>query len=398
MNGLLQTFAPLLETFGTMGTVFQYIWFIVLPPILWIIFIVIWADHVRGNYFSKVTYTMLELIPPRDVEKSPFPMELVFDTLASTDKTFSTYEWFITGERLPRFSFEIVGDGGTAHFYIRTQARLRNFLEATLYGQYPDIQIMEVPDYTKSIPRGIPNKEWNLWGADFQYVKDNAYPIRTYRSFEEEVTGKMLDPLAHAMELIGKLPPGHRLWFQIIIQSAPPVWYKTGKKFIDALMTKMALDKKTGSDDLASLETKLTPVEKKILEAMELNVGKNHYDTRLRFLYIGPSATFDKASFVSGFVGVMKQFNDNSLNSLKPEGKSKTFANYIMAEYRLRYRQRLLLERYRTRDMDPFSTLIVMSSAELATIYHVPDMSVLAPNLVRVGAKRGTAPANLPVD
>ena len=94
----------------------------------------------------------------------------------------------------------------------------------------------------------------------------------------------------------------------------------------------------------------------------------------------------------------MKQFNDNSLNSMKPRASSKTFANYILAKYRLRYRQRLLLERYKTRDMDPFSTSMVMSSAELATIYHVPDMSVLAPNLVRVGAKRGTAPANLPVD
>jgi hypothetical protein len=49
-----------------------------------------------------------------------------------------------------------------------------------------------------------------------------------------------------------------------------------------------------------------------------------------------------------------------------------------------------------TRDSDPQSTRFLFSTEELATIFHIPDMGVLAPSLTRVSAKRGGAPANLP--
>ena len=37
------------------------------------------------------------------------------------------------------------------------------------------------------------------------------------------------------------------------------------------------------------------------------------------------------------------------------------------------------------------------STEELATIFHMPDMSVMAPSFTRVAAKRATAPSNLPI-
>jgi hypothetical protein len=46
--------------------------------------------------------------------------------------------------------------------------------------------------------------------------------------------------------------------------------------------------------------------------------------------------------------------------------------------------------------MDGFK--MTLSSEELATVFHLPDMSVVAPSITRVEAKRGGAPANLPVE
>jgi hypothetical protein len=398
MSGFLPDFAPVQGLFSMIGDIFPYTWFIIFPVALWYIFLFLWMDFVWDGYLAKLNFTILEIIPPRDIEKSPLPMELIFDALASTEKTLSTYEEFLVGELLPKFSLEIMSDGGAVHLYVRMETRFRNIIESALYGQYPDIQLVEAEDYVKAVPLGIPNKEWNLWGTNFILTKHDSYPIRTYRNFQEDVTGKMIDPLSYLFEIMGKLPPGHKIWYQIIFAPTKPSWFEEGKQFVNELMTKMAKEKGVDSNDLTALEAKLTPVEKKVLEAVELNIGKTMFRTRIRFMYLGPSGNFDKSSFVTGFVGAIKQFNDSNLNSFKPEADSKTFANYLWAKSRLRYRQRILLQRYKNRSVDPFSSTIILSSAELATLFHVPDMVVMAPSLTRVGAKRGSAPGNLPVD
>jgi hypothetical protein len=48
--------------------------------------------------------------------------------------------------------------------------------------------------------------------------------------------------------------------------------------------------------------------------------------------------------------------------------------------------------------MDGEGGFLVMSTEELATVFHFPDMNVLAPSLTRVEAKRGGAPSNLPIE
>jgi hypothetical protein len=112
---------------------------------------------------------------------------------------------------------------------------------------------------------------------------------------------------------------------------------------------------------------------------------------------VGRKEGFDK-SFVSSFVGGIKQFNDANLNGFKPEETTKTYANYIFIQPRLRYRQRRIFRRYKERSRDPDNVTFILSTAELASVYHIPDRSVMAPSLSRVTAKRGGAPGNLPIE
>jgi hypothetical protein len=118
------------------------------------------------------------------------------------------------------------------------------------------------------------------------------------------------------------------------------------------------------------------------------------YRTKMRFLYLGKKDNFNK-SFVTGFFGAMRQFNDLNLNNLKPNNISKTYAYYVGIDSRSLFRKRKIYKRYRDRDMD--GVRFVFSTSELATVYHFPDMGVKAPALSRVGAKTGFAPPNLPV-
>jgi hypothetical protein len=143
------------------------------------------------------------------------------------------------------------------------------------------------------------------------------------------------------------------------------------------------------------LEFRLTPGEKKTLEGLEKNLGKVFYRSKMRFMYLGRRENYD-SSFYGTFIGGIKQFNDDNMNSLKPESTSKTSAYYWLTKSRLRYKQRKLFRRYKNRSMD--GKTITLSTAELATLFHVPDMNVMAPSISRVEAKRGGAPSNLPIE
>ncbi|HWQ60423.1 MAG TPA: hypothetical protein VN420_04770 [Candidatus Fimivivens sp.] len=419
-------FLSLRDLFHGLGSAFSLLgqfWFLVLTPILYEVFLTVWLDHVQGRYASGVKYILLELIPPREVEKSPKLMESVFSGLAGIHKNYNTYEVYAEGMFVPPLSLEIVSDSGAAHLYIRTAAVFRNLVEANFFAHYPDMEIVEVPDYVKNAPATIPNDKYELWGSDFELNKPDLYPIKTYKSFEEEVTGKMIDPLGALLEVMGKLPPGQTMWLQFIIAPEKDSWWKDkGKGTIELFLGKAKkesggiladildilrnllkaftstpeFEKKKEDKNDQPLEFRLSPGEKDVLKALESNLGKQMFRVKMRMVYFGLREGFTK-TFVSMFLGAMRQFSDNNLNGFRPEGVSKTQADFLFVTERLRFLQRRIYRRYISRDRTPSSKQFNLSVEELATVFHPPDLSVMAPSLTRVSAKRGTAPSNLPV-
>lgn len=420
---IIDAYKQIFSNLKAVGEILSYTWFIVFPVAFYFVFKLIWKDYVQIQWLKTLKYDVLEIIPPKNVEKSPKPMESVFYGISGVLKTHNPLEEWVKGEMTFRFSFELVSDEGTVHFYIKVPKQFRNLIEAHLYAQYPDVVINEVPDYVTEVPAILPNKDWNLWGTDFEFQRPDPYPIRTYKYFQEDVTGKMIDPLAAMVESMGKLGPGQKIWFQYVVIPLHETWNAGEHKIIDELAGRTKKGAGAWSDffsDLGDvfgnltkgffgpvefatkeekeeqpLEFRLTPVEKEVLKAVEGNIGKNMFRVKMRFIYLGHRGNFDKTS-VSSFVGAIKQFNDINLNSFKPNDKSKTYANYLWTDPRLKFRQRKIFKRYR--DRDPTGVSIVLSTEELATVYHMPDMSVVAPSVTFVEAKRGGAPANLPVE
>ncbi len=408
------------------GQVFGYVWFFILPPVFYFLFKTLWMYHVQEAFWASASWVVLEIIPPKNIEKSPKPMESLFVGFAGVEKSFNTLEEFVEGGFPDYMSFEMVSDQGSVHFYVRSMKKYRHLIEAHLYAQYPDVEIVEVPDYVDNVPKLVPNSQWDLWGTDIAMTRDHdAYPIRTYPSYEESVSGTMIDPLAGLIEVMGKLGPGQHSWLQWVISPASPKWNSTvGKMLVERLKGKEK--KKVGildtmwkdllevfgsifkylsapvefegekKKDEQPLDTRLSPMERDVLKAVETNLGKIQFSTKGRFIYLGRRENYDKSLGVSAFWGALKQFGDDNLNGFKPDGDSKTFANYIFKVSRLRYRQRKLFRRYKNRSRDGVTT--VLSSEELATIYHLPDMNVMAPSISRVEAKRGGAPSNLPIE
>jgi len=386
----------------------SYVWFIALPPLFYSLFMELWMYHIQSAFWASADWVVLEIIPPKNIEKSPKPMEALFTTFAGVEKGFDIAESHISGMFPDYMSLEMVSDQGTVHMYIRSMKKYRHLVEAAIYGQYPDAEIIEVPDYVNDVPKIIPNGQWDLWGADIAPTnKHPAYPIRTYKAFEEDITGTMIDPLAGLFEVMGKIGPGQQMWLQWVIYPESPKWGATvGKALTDKLKGKEKKSEnileRIGQDlwdvlsnlfaathkevefpaekkkDEQPLDTRLSPGERDVLKAVEDNLGKWQFGVKGRYIYLGRRENFDKALGVSGFWGSLKQFSDDNMNGFKPDNDSKTFANWINQKNRLRYRQRKLLRRYRTRNKD--GVMMFMSTEELATVFHMPDMNVMAPS------------------
>lgn len=426
MNILLDSFSQIGESLKTASQAMSYVWFIVLPPLFYFLFKTIWMKHIQDKFWAIPDWVVLEIIPPKNIEKSPKPMEALFNGFCGVEKSFNPIELYIDGAFTDYMSLEIVGDSGNVHFYIRVMTKYRHLVEAHLYAQYPDVEIIEVPDYVDDVPKVIPNSQWDLWGSDLAFTKHPAYPIKTYPKFEESVTGKMIDPLSGLIETMGKLGPNQKIWLQWIIRPTKTSWASTeGKAVLEKLKGREKSEEgiferilkdiidvfsnipkafhspvefaAESKKDEQPLEFRLSPVERDVLKAVEDNLGKPQFYVRPRYLFIGRRENYDKGIGINAFFGSMRQFSDENLNGFKPN-TTKTTAYHIFIETRLRYLQHKLLRRYRNRSTDGEGGFLVMSTEELATVFHLPDMNVLAPSLTRVESKHGGAPSNLPVE
>jgi hypothetical protein len=353
-------------------------------------------------------------------------MEQVFVALFGAWSTPNYFDMYLEGRFFqPIFAFEIQGINGEMHFYVRTESKFRNLVESAIYAQYPEAEIEEVEDYVNTVPANLPNPEWNLWGVDYKLFRDDAYPIRTYHHFQEDVTKGMIEPLGVLADAISTLQPGHQTWFQILVRPVrDDEWIPAVKKIVNELAGRETLkksgalvnffkgladilvssiknifgpveEKKAEKKEEQPLQFRLTPVEKDVLQAVEESLNRKAFRTKIRIIYVGPREDFRK-EYVSGMGAYFNQFGDPNLNILVQDKDTKTFAGYWLREYRLKWAQRKIFRRYITRDND--GPNMYLNTEELATLWHLPDMSAVSPAIARVEAKKGGAPLNLPVE
>lgn len=420
---------------GWIWDFFSTWWWLIAPPALLFLLNDLWLIAKTNEYtFYKMEWMILEVRPPQIVDRTPQAMEQVF---AGLHGIFSGPKWFERyrdGKISPWISCEIVSLGGDVRFYIRCLKKHRNIVEANIWAQYPDAEIRETDDYVNSVPRDIPNEQWNMWGCELQLMKPDPYPIKTYEDFEDPVEERRLDPLASMLEIMSSIQPGEQLWFQMLAQPVFGGWKDSAKAEIDKLMGRKPPRKKglmelpfigelleflmdfgvelfgvfspIGTGERTSSESDkktdreptfmmLSPGTQDQIKAIERNVGKLGYKTNMRFVYVGRNETFNKGR-VSEFFGSLRQFNSENLNSIGPNKETTPDVEMRPFSSQRNYRRKRLLDRhYRFRLFKKKS--YVLNTEELATIFHFPGMQVAkAPAVGRIDAKRGEPPATLP--
>ncbi len=380
---------------------------IILGRLLWII----WYRYRQSEYIFKDKRVLLEVKIPREITKSPQAMELVTHILYQTYEA-NWLERFRKGVVRSWFSLELVSLGGTIHFYFQIPKFFKNLVETQIYSQYPEVEIGEVEDYTKAMAYD-PQGAWQLWGAELQLGKADPYPIKTYVDYGLDKDPKeeyKIDPLTPVLELLSSIKPDEQVWIQILVMAAkdrfpvPGSWFKKRGWKDEA----RALVKKLRNLDEAERLAKegkfapvrfLSPGEETALKSIERNLDKFGFDCGLRLMYFSKKETFSPHNIV-GLLGAFKQFSSSELNSFKPGRKTSfDFPWQDPFGYRLKAMKREMYAAYCRRGYfyhphkrKPF----VLTSEELATIYHFPGQVATTPTLERIESKRGEPPVNLP--
>ena len=393
---------------------FAPIW---LPIFLLYAFFSLWIRWIRAEFINNQETCLLEINLPSVVDKSPLAMEAVLGGLHNRAGEATYYKKFWIGSTRPWFSLEIVSTEGQVHMYVWTRRAWKRQVEFHFYAQYPDIEIVEVPDYTRQIRFDL--DEIDLWGIDMKKTLTDLQPIKSYVDYGMDKNPKeeeRIDPIAHVLEFMASMGPGEHLWLQILIRVNKAERFKPGT-FIQQTFQKRISDRvaeiyanpekvNVSMDDGGGRQIKTLSADQEFeIDLLWRTGGKQAFDTGIRMIYLARRENFDGTN-IPGIIGAFRSFNSESgtFNAIGPDPARYLIKfDYPWQDYRdiRQNRERYkVFDAYRRRSWfyAPYRTpYFNMNVEELATIFHLPGGDVKTPTLQRIPSTRETAPSNLPV-
>lgn len=417
--------------------IYKIIW-LILPIPLSFIAIKLWTNYRNDLFLAKVKWVLLEVQVPREVSKSPAAMELIFSN-AFFHKNVMKGFWgrYVKGAAWTWFSLEIVSIDGRIHFYIRTPQNVKELIETQIYAQYPQAKVVEVEDYVFNIPDYSKNLEWNFWGFEFKKQKDDFLPIKTYKDFGDELKAGVdeeykIDPISPLMEFMGSLPKGQQIWIQILIKQSTKTYksnkdgssidfFKAAVEFTDKMMAPYTSVTKNDKGEVLSRLSMIPEHLKIAMTAITRNMPQYHFDTGIRVIAFANKKIYSVEQFVTLIKStrlIFRQYSNPSVNEFV-----RTNTAFLDSPWSdptglaLDKMKKRILNFYRTRtffsppiqyDFDypkllsmffPSGkpSIFVLSSEELATIFHFPGMVSETPSFKRVETKIAKPPSNLPI-
>lgn len=380
-------------------------------------------QYKKAENISKLKTVLLELRMPRDTQKTPLAMETIISSFHFGSGEGTSYAKYFQGGTRPWFSFEIASLGGQVRFYVWTRENLRRGIESFFYAQYPGIEIIEAEDYSRMFDPADPENV--VWGDEIVNTKDDAIPIKTYVDYGLDKAGakpeEQVDPLNQMLEFFGSIGPREQVWLQYVFRMTKSekfagkknakgedyTWKDQAKDFIKGIREAAVKDAVVINTEEreGTYATNLTPGQTDMVKAIERNISKPGFDVGIRVLYTAPKNDA-KVGQMAGqlLTGIFKPFSSEAYNGFKPAAQfDAKFQGYPWEDRKGTFKEQLhheLVEVYRRRAFfhEPYiGNWSIMSSEELATLFHVPSATVSTPGLPRIQSTTKAPPSNLPV-
>ena len=393
----------------------------------------LWMHYINKVYMNSVDWVFLEVVPPKEVFKSPQAMELVLNSLYGGDAT-NWYLKYWKGELGQVYSLEIASIEGKIHFFVRFHKKFRKGFEAQLYAQYPQAVVKEAEDYTRFTPPFKKDGTISMFGYTLKLEKDDPYPIKSYVDFGlDKAVGSLdeaerIDPITPVLETMGSIGKGEQIWMQIIMQKEikrhtvkGEKGEESGKSAKDkarAILRELKEKQKIKDPDTGKVTSADRPTrgEQSVVEAIERHMNKPAFDCGIRVIYLADKEHFS-GNTITAFTGMFRQFTSEDLNSLKLTGLTKPPDEpwKDIGNRKMNKKKKEMLQDYKDRDYFygwfNFKKLkkylhvptalgekpMLLSTEEIATLWHLPGRVAETPTFTRIEATKAEPPANLPI-
>lgn len=339
-------------------------------------------NRARIAWLTARDNVLIRILVPKNNEKTPLAAEQMFAALHGIYEPGSRFQEHI--------SFEIASRDKYIQFYFFVPSHLREFVEGQIYAQYPTAEITQVDDYTEEI--ALSTEPYFSAGAELTLNKNEVYPIKTFQSFE-------VDPLSGITSVVSQVGEGEQVWVQLLVRPEPDIWKTKGTAHISGQKSGMhgpfyqivigklfhliaelfgAVVRGPSITEVKKEENKKEEKDEG-LKGVELKVAKLGFASKIRFVAIAktPEAARAKLNAISG---AYKQFNTLNLNGFVTSDIQE--GPEVVATYRART--------FEDQGM-------ILNIEELASLYHLPSVSVATPSIVWAGSKTGEPPSNLPL-
>lgn len=325
---------------------------------------------------------VMQILVPRENDKAALAAEQMFASIHGI---------LADAQKCPDIiSLEIVStDEDGIRFYVVAPREISRFIEGQIYAQYPNADIRYVQDYARI--ESVSSESFVTMG-EVEMEKDFIFPIKTFRSFE-------VDPLAGITGAMSELNKEEKVWLQILIRPVANYWQAKSKSYITAIregkdpngggiiaaLSKLLLNMGkalTESPDAKPQKevVKLEPGQEEELSEIENKMLKLGFEFKIRVVSKAPTQLRSE-QMLRDVVASFKQFTTAHLNNLihaTPEKSGKElYDDYI--------------NRFMASDEPD-----ILNIEELASLYHLPNISVETPNIAWSRSRKLEPPMNLP--
>lgn len=350
------------------------------------VFVVFWLagkNKVEDNVYEDIRNPfVMQILVPRENDKSALAAE----------QMFASIHGILEGNRKCQdiVSLEVVSSEEEGiKFYVVSPREISKFIEGQIYAQYPNADIRYVQDYARNDT--ISSESFVTMG-EIEMEKDYIFPIKTFRSFE-------VDPLAAITGAMSELNKGEKVWLQILIRPVANYWQAKSKAYITSikegkdpngisilaslskLVSNMGKALTQGPDAKPQKEVvKLEPGQEEELSEIGNKMLKLGFEFKIRVVAKAEEQVRSE-QMLRDVVASFKQFTTAHLNNFvhaTPEKSGKElyddYLNRVMAS------------------AEPD----ILNIEELASLYHLPNISVETPNIAWSRSRKLEPPMNIP--
>ena len=307
-------------------------------------------------------------------------------------------EWYNMFTSQEFLSFEYAVLDSQVHFFIVCPRDLLPIIEKQLTAFYPEAYIEQVEDYNIFQPDSeveacyiVPHKEF-------------CYPIRTFSRMNA-------DPINALINSLSKIKPDEGAVVQVMVRPMKDGWQEEGRqkaseifqnkkhsnfKWLNPISWFATLfellfhgEKGVLNMDKDGVSTRTTPITDEEVKAMEEKNSRSGFQTVIRLISAAKTKHDAHLNLVS-MRGAFHQYNTKHGNELTYTHWHNTkplVTNYIFRNFRRGFNQWIT------------KTRMVLSSEELASIFHVPNARFNKyPSIAWQNFKIAPPPANIPTE